>query len=194
MTIRTCFLFRLLAVLGVIMTISVTHLVAQTAQKPTIKNQQALNAITTYEAAEKKAKADYDRAVSAARKTAITQLEAAMAVATKAGNLDEAVAIREKIAALKAEEEAGQNKPFVNMTVGTWRGKDGTVWVFTRDGKFTGNPRGNEQGTWTVTATELRLTFRNGRVDVFNALNENTLTGKRSDSDMAAQLQRDTAK
>ena len=123
--------------------------------------------------------------------------EAAMAVATKAGNLDEAVAIREKIAALKAEEEAGQIDPRVATIVGTWKEPNGTPWTFTADGKWVAT-KYNVYGTWTLTATSLRVVFGNNnigknRVDVYTDFTDGTISGK-SSVGHEMRLIKDTAK
>ncbi|MCL2647938.1 MAG: hypothetical protein FWD61_13145, partial [Phycisphaerales bacterium] len=155
---------------GILLTTSLIAL-GQVAAKPTPKSPDAVAAVKAYEAAEAKAKADYEKAVATARAAAIKSLTAAMEKATKAGNLDEAVAIREKIAALKAEEEAGQVDPRVATIVGTWKEPNGTPWTFTADGRWVAT-KYNVYGTWTLTATSLRVVFGNNnigknRVDVY---------------------------
>jgi len=169
--------------------------------KSAIKSPQAVNAIATYEAAEKKAKADYEKAVSTARAAAIKQLEAAMAVATKAGNLDEAVAIRDKITELKAEEDVKQGKLFIPVAdmSGTWREQSGWAWILTADGKFTSENR-LQYGTWAVTATSFRMTWTTPgwkRADVYTIRDGETLKGKRIDNGRELQemtLRKDAAK
>ncbi|MCL2647171.1 MAG: hypothetical protein FWD61_09220 [Phycisphaerales bacterium] len=181
--------------LGILLT---TNLIAfgQAAAKPTFKSPDAVAAVKAYEAAEAKAKADYEKAVATARTTAIKSLTAAMEKATKAGSLDEAVAIRDKIAELKAEEEAGTPKPFVAAIVGTWRDPGGDTWVFTEDGKFESR-RWGANGTWTVTATALQITFTStnhrGRVDTFQSRDGDTIKGK-SSWGQAVTLKKDAEK
>jgi hypothetical protein len=72
------------------------------------KNPDANLAVKVAEAAEAKAKAEYEKTVSAIKTKLIAQLEIAQAKATKSNDLDEAISLRAKIAQLKDEIEASQ--------------------------------------------------------------------------------------
>jgi hypothetical protein len=70
---------------------------------PTIKSAQAKAAIAKADKAEEAAAAAYRKALADVRRVELTELRAAMASATKAGNLDEANAINAAISRLEAE-------------------------------------------------------------------------------------------
>jgi len=67
-----------------------------------IKSPDALNAFRAFETAERVARSDYFRATDEGRTKLVAALTASMDRATKAGNLDEAVRLRDAIADLKA--------------------------------------------------------------------------------------------
>jgi hypothetical protein len=70
--------------------------------KPAFKNRTAVEAMRTYDAKEVEAHRAYDAVVDKARAELVKQLGAAQAQATKAGELDDAIRIRDALAELKA--------------------------------------------------------------------------------------------
>jgi hypothetical protein len=102
----------------------------------------------------KKAKATLDAAIAAAYKAYAADLENALKSATVAGDLDEALKIREAIKALL--NLANERKTLL----GTWlfRKKNGwkAEWTFHADGTVT-STAGIKLGMWkTVTATKIK--------------------------------------
>lgn len=99
-----------IAVLGSVLLSGAFLFAQQPSDDSAIKSPQAKAAIAKAERAEEAAKAAYRKALTDAKRTQIVELKAALAVATKAGNLDEANAIKAAIdsveASLKADEAA----------------------------------------------------------------------------------------
>src|ERR1035437_5056225 len=120
--------------------------------QPRFKSDAANEAVAAEITAEAKAKADYDKAVAAIKTELIAKLEAVKDKATKAGDLDEAVKLRDKIAALKAEATTKPATTFITAAelTGTWKLSRGGSFTFNKDGSLTvtGTPVGNYQHTW----------------------------------------------
>lgn len=141
----------------------------------TPKSPAAQNAIKKFDSAEAKAKAEYDQVVAAARTVLLKELEAALQAATKAGNLDEALRIRDAITAAKpvpASQPTITKAPELFMPVaevlGVWKEGNGTKLVLTRDGRFD-YAGGFRRGTWKLTKDALIMTWEGmDRVDTFH--------------------------
>lgn len=95
----------------------------------------AKSAQERYEAQMKRAQEAYDKAVEKARKAYLIQLERALPVATRAGDLDEAKAIQATIEQLKAgekvekEDEQPQRRGQVNPIGTSWEvDRPGNIW------------------------------------------------------------------
>jgi hypothetical protein len=112
------------------------------------------------------AKEEYDAVVAKARKPLVEALESAQKEATKKGNLDSAIALREA----KLQVEAGHSRPdrsaISELMIGRWKVVDGTnPWVF----KFKENGRvslydmagtlDNHGGRWRVTDEGVIVTW-----------------------------------
>jgi hypothetical protein len=142
-------------------TVFVTALVVWGADGPVaggdaaeFKTRQARDAMATYAGAAERLGREYQEKLSVARKTCLAGLTTAKEVATRAGNLDEAIRIRDTIAKLQAEAPAapaadGGRGPLVTARENLTRQLAGTVWEpgvgkgfrLNADGTVTGGDR-----------------------------------------------------
>lgn len=152
---------------------------ARGAKRPTkpsgpweFKTQSAARAKAAYDRAAVRAKADYYAEVAAARRALTKALEGALDEATRAKNLDDAVKIRDAIAALKNGDavegpgEAGDTPRLAKALVGTrWLISDGVFEFRERDFVFAEG--GRVGGTWQVISPQtIRAEMRgHGRRD-----------------------------
>jgi hypothetical protein len=137
---------------------------------------------------------DFAKAIASAKDDLIKKLEGRLAELTKAGNLDEALKVRDAISKLKAKPVPAQTAPAVPKTgatimpqkdvAGTWVEGNGTVFVFGADGSFM--YANMYRGNWVLNETGLILTFKTGwpgQVRIYNSLNnDGMLTGHYSDN------------
>jgi len=159
------------------------------ATRPTPNDPAARTAIRERDAATAKAKLAYDKAVAAADAELVKKLEVRLDALTKAGRLDDALAVRDLIAATKpkpaattgtsAASTATADAPGSFMTiadaVGTWKEGNGTPVVLRADGRFI--YAGSQPGTWRLSEEALVLTWAKGRVDTYNKRDGDAITG-----------------
>lgn len=169
--------FLLLAMIGLAET-------PKTATRPSIKDSQTQAFLREFDAAEAKAKAEYDRAVKVARTELVKKLQARLDSLTKSGRLDDAVAVRDVIETTKEKPamEGGVEAPHQSTfmsdvdVIGTWLEGNGTKFVLTANGHFM--YAGNQPGTWRLSDDALILTWKKGRVDSYTKLDGDQLTGE----------------
>lgn len=161
-------------------TVLLTVLVAPlllTADEPKVgqpKSPKARAAITKYDRAVEKAKADYDRAVAAAGKAMLTELELAKKQAMKADNLPEASAIQAVAERTKQEfgergttSEESRQAPGLKGLIGKWVVRYGNgaerEYVIAPDGRVTFN----DGPTAPIRKTDdgLLVDFNDGKVE-----------------------------
>ena len=139
----------------------------QTSSLP--KSPQALAAIKHAEETIQAIKASCHKQILTTRQTEATQLEEAMATATKAADLDEALRIRAAIKSVTAENhKLGEDDPNQKY-VGFWRFHDNQSngYILFSDGnaRITYNSTG--KGTWSVHGKEVRVDWGGGTEDGF---------------------------
>ena len=139
-------------------------LLAATGDNLKPKSAKARAAITKYDRAVAKAKADYDSAVAAAKKNLKGELDVALRAALKAESLDEAKAIE----ATMLRHGEGDPEPTGSVALmkqlprTRWDGGGGTELVF-ESGTFYFSDWGSKRGTWKVVSPQtIRLKFPDG--------------------------------
>jgi hypothetical protein len=170
------------------------ELIAQQAagqeNKPAIKSPDAVAAQRSFDFAAAKAKAEFDKAIKAATAELIAALEASKEKATKAGNLDEAVRLRDRIKELQGPPpaKAAEAKPPTtnphNSIVGTWvinpGEADSKVYTLEAGGKATrtGTSEYYSHGTWKLDANNnLVITWVSGSSQTFTKREGDQLIG-----------------
>ncbi len=159
------------------------------ATRPTPNDPAARTAIRERDAAAAKAKVAYDNAVAAADAELVKKLEVRLDALTKAGRLDDALAVRDLIAAIRpkpaatagtaAATTAAADAPGTFMAVadavGMWNEGNGTPVVLHPNGRFT--YANSQPGTWRLSDEALVLTWAKGRVDTYSKREGDAITG-----------------
>ena len=168
--------------------------------RPVLKDPESQQIARAYDIAEAKAKAEYERAVTIARKEATAKFQARMNVLTQNNRLDAAVAVRDFIAFLNPKSEASQAKGGtlfmpVERVVGTWTETNGATYVFANNGRFVF--AGGQPGFWQLTSDKLILTWNTkagqpnfNRVDTYDTLDGDWLRGESSTIGHRVQISR----
>ena len=131
-----------------------------TPARPVVIDADTTAIVRKYDAAEAKAKADYDRTVAAAKRETFFKVTDHMDALTLAGKLDAAVGLKEFIAYLTPASTTASTPVAVMLVpldkrLGTWNETIGAKSKFPRERKFlfdNGSP-----DTWTMNAMPLTL-------------------------------------
>jgi len=154
---------------------------------PVVKAEEAL------ETAVNKALAIYLKTVEAEVKKMQATLEKEKAAATRAGNLELALAIKAKQDALTVDavvtNAAGRGADLLGesgkvdlakMIVGKWNVScSNTGWNGVHEYYLNGVAKcQNVTGKYTITGNTITVTWNNNTIDIINTFNENTMSGK----------------
>jgi hypothetical protein len=156
-----------------------------------LTDRAALAAVEKYQAAERKAHEAYQEAERKARKALVDDLTAAQTRLTKAGALEDAVAVKDAIAKLKdgpveellsAGADDAKPKTFLRPrdVIGLWESPlTDRQYRFDADGQAywvnPANPNGPNphRGRWTLTEDGLKFTWTtNGRWELYTAVGD----------------------
>jgi hypothetical protein len=143
------------------------------------KSADANNAVGVEVTAEAKAKAEYDKALIAAKTKLIAELEIVKEKTTRAGDLDEALRLRDKIAELKEEIAAlTDSRPTV---VGDWTCESSKGWhgEMHLDADGTALADHSLKGRWSIEQGNLVIHWGDGQnINIYTAGTADRMTGK----------------
>lgn len=149
---------RILPVVAVALALASLAVAADPAPKPSPAAASADAAMVKYNNAVKAADEAREKALKAPREALIKELTAALTAATKAGDLDTANKIKEKIEDVKAEAPAVNG--LAAKFVGRW---SGTTSV-SADGKLRHDS--GRTATWAVQGNKIVLKWSTGLVEI----------------------------
>jgi hypothetical protein len=127
----------------------------------------AFDAVLTYEREAAILKANYDSKIAALAETARVKIVKAQETATKAGNLDAALACKEAAAKFAAPDSVKAVKSEQSHIAGSWR-FSGWQAVVTLKADGTVQATDGTQGKWTVVNDRLRCEYSRGRWHEFS--------------------------